>query len=183
MGEHGIQLIEPAEEFRQEFGELMGEFRAVGEIDLTPGLCCKDEEGFDAYIRRMRDYARGENLPDGWVQNSAYWLVSGGRICGVCDLRHSLTEALRDFGGHAGYSVRPSERNKGYGTLMVKLVLQKASRFGIDRALITCSDQNIASQRVILKNGGVLDSESYSEHGKRITQRYWIDLEPGAGTQ
>ena len=34
----------------------------------------------------------------------------------------------------------------------------------------------IASARVIQKNGGVLDSESYSERAGRVTQRYWIDL-------
>ncbi len=27
-----------------------------------------------------------------------------------------------------------------------------------------------------MKNGGVLDSESYSEQSGRVTQRYWIDL-------
>ena len=63
---------------------------------------------------------------------------------------------------------------------MVKLAMEKARTLGIDRVLITCSKDNIASQRVIIKNGGVLDSESYSEQGGRITQRYWIELGTGA---
>ena len=95
-------------------------------------------------------------------------------------MSHWLTDALRDWGGHIRYGVRPSERNKGYGTLMLKLALDKARALGIGRVLITCGKDNIASQRVILKNGGVLDSESYSEQAGRVTQRYWIDLEPGA---
>jgi len=183
MNEKEVKLIEPTETLREAFGELIQGFHVAGEIEQPPGSCWKDEDDFATFMRRIRDYARGENLPDGWVPDSAYWLVRGKRILGVCDLRHRLTEALRDFGGHIAYSVRPSERSKGYGTLMLKLMLGKARQLGIDRVLVTCDAGNIASQRVILKNGGVLESESYSAQAGRATQRYWIDLaEPGRQT-
>lgn len=176
MVDNEVRLIEPTEVLCEAFGKLIREFHAAGEIEQPPGSCWKDEDDFVTFMQRVRNYARGENLPDGWVQDSAYWLVRDKRILGVCDLRHKLTEALRDFGGHVGYSIRPSERNKGYGTLMLRLVLKKAHELGIARMLITCGKDNIASQRVILKNGGVLDSESHSEQAGRVTQRYWINL-------
>jgi predicted acetyltransferase len=59
---------------------------------------------------------------------------------------------------------------------MLELVLEKARERGLDRVLITCAKTNIASVRLILKNGGVLDSESYSDRAGRVTQRYWIEL-------
>lgn len=175
MSEPQIQLIEPAEAYREEFAEVIQEFRAAGEMEQPPGSCWKDDDNFERYMRRVRDYAKGQNLPEGWVPDSAFWLVRGRRILGVCDLRHRLTEALRDFGGHIGYSVRPSERRKGYATLMLRLALAKARELGIDRVLVTCDKDNIASARVIQNNGGVLESESFSPPAGRVTQRYWID--------
>lgn len=171
-----IKLIEPTEALEDAFGKLIQEFHAAGEIEQPPGSCWKDDDNLATFMQRIRDYARGENLPAGWVPDSAYWLVCGRRILGACDIRHQLTDALRDFGGHIGYSIRPNERRKGYGTLMLKLALAKARKLGIDRALVTCDKGNIASARVIQKNGGVLDSESYSAQAGRVTQRYWIAL-------
>ena len=180
MAEDKPKLIEPIETFCGAFGELIHEYHAAGETEQPPGSCWKDEDDFESFIKRVRDYARGENLPNGWVPDSAYWLVQGKRILGVCDLRHRLTEGLRDFGGHIGYSIRPSERNRGYGTLMLQLAIEEARQLGITRVFITCGADNIASQRVIQKNGGAMESESYSEQGGRVTQRYWIDLKEGA---
>ena len=176
MFDNETQLIEPTEELGAAFGELIQEFHAAGEIGQPPGSCWKDDDDFATFMRRGRDYAKGRNLPAGWVPDSAYWLVRGGSILGTCDIRHQLTDALRDFGGHIGYSIRPSERSKGYGTLMLKLALAKARELGIDRALVTCDKNNIASARVIQRNGGVLDSESHSTQAGRVTQRYWITL-------
>ena len=103
-------------------------------------------------------------------------LVRGRRIVGACSLRHELTDALRDFGGHVGYGVRPSERGKGYASLMLKLVLREARRRGIRRVLLTCDSDNAASRRVIEKAGGVLDSQSFSDRAGRMTRRYWIEV-------
>jgi predicted acetyltransferase len=83
---------------------------------------------------------------------------------------------LKNLGGHIGYSVRPSERQKGYATKMLSLVLKKAQALGITHILITCSDDNIASARVIEKNGGKLADKTKREGSKELTRRYWIDL-------
>jgi predicted acetyltransferase len=174
MPEERIQLVEPTEELRGAYIDFMEDFRTAGEPEPHGSEGARDD--FSGFLGRLRDEAKGVGLPEGWVPASMYWLVSGGRILGTCGLRHRLTEALRDYGGHIGYSVRPSERQKGYATLMLKLVLEKARQLGIRRALITCDRNNIASARVIQKNGGVLDSEGYSPRAGRVTQRYWIDL-------
>ena len=175
MAEEQIKLIGPTEDMRDAYMELLRECEQAGEPE-SPGSSWHCGDDFGVFIRRVRDYAQGKNLPVNWVPDSAYWLVRGGHIIGVCDIRHRLTEALRDFGGHIAYSVRPSERGKGYGTLMLRLALEKARELGIGRVLITCGKDNIASQRMILKNGGVMDSESYSDQAGRVTQRDWIEL-------
>ena len=74
------------------------------------------------------------------------------------------------------YSVRPSERGKGYATEILRQALDRARKLGIDRVRMTCDVTNAASARVIEKNGGGLDSESYSDAAGRVTRRYWIAL-------
>ncbi|KKK59885.1 hypothetical protein LCGC14_3029900 [marine sediment metagenome] len=175
MAEEEIKLIAPTEALRDIYMDFLADFARAGETQID-GAGGDAEDDFAAFVQQQEDYTRGVDLPDGWVPASTFWVVCKNEILGVCNIRHRLIEKLRDFGGHIGYSIRPSQRNKGYGTLMLKLALEKAREVGIDRVLITCDKDNIASQRVILKNGGVMDSESYSEQAGRITQRYWIEL-------
>lgn len=178
MKQEQITLIEPTEALQDAYMDFLEEFRVAGEKRIDGGGPFKKarSEGFVELIQRAHDTARGRNLPAGYIPDSTYWLVSGGCVLGTCNLRHGLNHKLRNFGGHVGYSVRPSERNKGRATLMLKLVLTKARALGIDRALVTCDKDNIASARVIQKNGGVLDSEGMDPEDGKLTQRYWIDL-------
>lgn len=171
-----IRLVEPDESMREAYVEHMKDYEAAGKEYKKEDQCREILADFAGYVKRLRNYARGIGLPAGWVPWSEYWLVRGRRILATCGLCHRLTDALRDFGGHVGYATRPSERGKGYATLMLKLLLEKARQMGLDRVLITCGRKNVASARVIRKNGGVLDSESYSTQAGRITQRYWIEL-------
>ena len=92
----------------------------------------------------------------------------------MIDIRHRLNEYLLQFGGNIGYSVRPSQRRKGYATEMLALALEECRKLGLNRALVTCDKTNIGSAKTIQKNGGVLENEVLE--GDRITQRYWIAL-------
>lgn len=86
----------------------------------------------------------------------------GGRV------RHRLTAHLREIGGHIGYDIRPSARQHGHATAMLAAALPVARSLGIDPALLTCDDDNIASRKVIEANGGTLEDH---RHGKA---RYWV---------
>ena len=93
-----------------------------------------------------------------------------GLVVGVIQLRHSLNEYLLKEGGQIGYSVRPSERRKGYASTLLQLCLAEAKQLGIEKVLVTCDDDNIASAGVIEKAGGVLQD---IRNGKK---RFWIAL-------
>jgi predicted acetyltransferase len=74
-------------------------------------------------------------------------------MLGGIRLRHRLSERLWQDGGHIGYDIRPSERGKGYATKMLELVLEKARERGLPWVLLTVDPSNVASIRVMEKNG------------------------------
>lgn len=111
----------------------------------------------------------------GWVNCSTYFAFVDDKIVGTIQIRHTLNDELINTGGHIGYGVRPSERQKGYATKMLSLALEKCRKFGIEKALITCDKDNTASAKTIIKGGGLLENE-YIEENANVVQRYWITL-------
>jgi len=95
-------------------------------------------------------------------------------IIGTIRLRHHLTDELRRDGGNIGYGIRPTKRGKGYGTIQLSLVLEKAKHLGMDKVMITCSKDNRASAAVAKRNGGVLAGEGFDEEEGKVTEIYWI---------
>ena len=172
MNREDIKLIEPTVELKSEFLAMVEDFKTESN-DIIDGIGAGDFEGL---VCLSKEYAKGIGLPEGWVPASTFWLICKNRIVGTCDLRHELNDSLRNFGGHIGYAVRPSQRGKGYGRQMLRLALEKARALGIKKMLVTCGDDNIASVRVIEKNGGKLADKVASEHREVLTRRYWIEL-------
>ena len=122
---------------------------------------------FTSFLRRLVDASRGRGLPDGYVPETTFWVFAGDRPVGITKIRHHLTDALRQTGGHIGYTIRPTERQRGYGTRMLTCTLHEAARLGIHRALVTVHEENRASCRMVEANRGELvrcaDGKRYYE--------------------
>lgn len=171
-----LDLVEPTEKLEVTFRSYVAEFVERKE-KLIPFVLGYEDFDFGAVVRRLRDDAKGINLPEGFVPASCFWLVEGGRtLVGVAHLRHRLTPLLAQEGGHIGYGIRPSRRNQGLATVLLGMTLQRAKAKGLKEVLLTCDNLNVASARVILKNGGRLDSEVQRGDGGGVTLRYWITL-------
>ncbi|MHC4135486.1 MAG: GNAT family N-acetyltransferase [Planctomycetota bacterium] len=139
--------MEPAEEYAAAAAEMAADFEAAGEERA-------DLPDVAAYIKRCRAYARGA-VPKGHVPTTTYWLVGDdGAVLGSCRLRQRLTDALWQDGGHIGYDIRPSCRNRSYATRMLAMVLKEARQREMDWVLLTVDPANRPSIRVIEKNGG-----------------------------
>ena len=170
------RLVVPVPEMGGAYRAFLQEFIAAGEEGLLHNLPEENEDPAEC-IRRLKEHTEGyADEPDDWVECSAFWLLSEEQILlGEIHIRHRLSPALEDYGGHIGYMVRPSERGKGHATRMLAMALANARAMGLRRVLVTCEPGNVASARVALKNGGRLASESVARVG-RLTSRYWIDL-------
>ncbi|MBU5427607.1 GNAT family N-acetyltransferase [Tissierella pigra] len=172
-----IKLIIPSQEHEKEAFEFMKEFSEYNSKTYgTGGLYRYDNYG--EWLLKLEEDLDLPNIPEEKVPASTYFLIreSDNKIIGMINIRHKLNEFLLNEGGHIGYSIRPTERKKGYGTIMLKLALQKCRELNLDRVLITCDKINIASAKVIQNNNGMLENEMFSETFSEVIQRYWIDL-------
>jgi len=119
-----------------------------------------------------------ETCPAGWVPDTQYICQRNrdGRIVGMLDIRHELNDACLNLFGNIGYSVRASERRKGYASAMLSMAKDICREMGLERILISCHKENNASARTIQKNGGILENEVTDHRNGEILQRYWIEL-------
>lgn len=131
---------------------------------------------FDDWLEDLERNKHEENLPESYSPHTLYLAINdNNKIVGVIGIRWKQIPVLMTYGGLIGYSIRPSQRGKGYASEMLKLALNKFKNKNIEKILITCKDFNIASKRVIEKNGGIFEN-TYSNDDGYTYIRYWIKI-------
>lgn len=112
-------LVRPSAQYADQVMEYRAEMLANGDtLDGCAGLedvsCFSEWIDFDNRLKRK--------YGDGYVPSDVFLAVrrSDLRVVGIADFRHPLSEFLLRFGGSIGYSVRPSERRKGYASQMLR---------------------------------------------------------------
>jgi predicted acetyltransferase len=156
-----------------EFAEMLDEFRAAGETHVYEGNFAVAWEGYGPFYDLISKMKRGGYPHPEIVPMEPYFIEMERKMLGEIFIRHRLSASLEQYGGHIGYKVRPSCRNRGVATAALRLALQKLAAIGIPRALVTCSAANLASSRVIEKCGGVRIEDSHQQD--RVTRRYWLE--------
>lgn len=167
-----LKLILPTPQDKEKLMDYKKEFIENGDsMDGSAGLRNADtfEEWYSAFCEKT--------VRPGLVPSTTYMAIStdNNSLIGMIDIRHSLNDYLLNFGGHIGYSIRKSERKKGYATEMLALALKECEKLNIKKVLLTCDKNNIASAKTMINNGAKLENEVSQEN--RITQRYWITLD------
>ena len=112
-----------------------------------------------------------------YAKSLQYGLFEEKRLLGLIQIRIELKGYLIEFGGHIGYCVRPSERKKGYAKLMLRYALDKCREIGLNKVLITCLENNIASEKTIISCGGVFEKTIFDDKNYQANlKRYWIEI-------
>lgn len=168
-----MQLILPSRKYLSSYYSAIDEYRA-NDVRTYAFL---NPDRYDV-LQRMASFRTGEGLPAHYVRADYLWLIDGDSFVGEVSIRHRLTDSLLRYGGHIGYGVRFSRWGQGIGTTMLSMALTYAKdNLHLERVLITCDDDNIASARVIEKNGGVLQDKipNTINNNDIVTRRYWIN--------
>ena len=171
-----IILVKPDLSYADEIIKYKEE--SLAESPLINGSTGLDRfSSIEIWFEELKKRSCEDTVPKGLVPSSTYLAVreKDNYIVGMIDIRHYLNEYLTQAGGHIGYGVRKTERNKGYAKQMLKLALEKCKELKIKKVLITCDEDNIASEKVILSaNAKLEDIRNVDGENKK---RFWIDLQ------
>ena len=121
----------------------------------------------------LKNAATGD---DAWGKSLLYLCFDQDRLIGLLSIRYELPEALTQSIGDIGYGVRPNERNKGYATQMLKMMLEEAKQKKIYKVLVGAYEGNVGSCKTIEKCGGQFENCVYMEKEEEAIRRYWFDL-------
>ena len=171
-----IILVKPDLSYADEIIKYKKE--SLAESPIINGSAGLDRfSSIEIWFEELKKRSCEDTVPKGLVPSSTYLGIreKDNYIVGMIDIRHYLNEYLTEAGGHIGYGVRKTERNKGYAKQMLKLALEKCKKLKIKRVLITCDEDNIASEKVILSaNAKLEDIRNVDGENKK---RFWIDLQ------
>ena len=170
-----IILVKPDLSYADEIIKYKEE--SLAESPIINGSAGLDRfSSIEVWLEELKKRSCEDTVPKGLVPSSTYLAVreKDNYIVGMIDIRHYLNEYLTQVGGNIGYGVRKTERNKGYAKQMLKLALEKCKELKIKKVLITCDEDNIASEKVILSaNAKLEDIRNVDGENKK---RFWIEL-------
>lgn len=168
-----MKLISPSLQYAESLESALQEFE-VAEIF---GFWCigGTPKTIQEYVKNIQNLEEAKvTIANEWVKASTFWLIDNGEFIGHTNIRHEIPGKLAERGGHIGYAIRPSKQKQGYGKKILELALIEAKKLGLKKILLTCDDKNIASQKTIEANGGVL--ENIIELDGEMIRRYWIEI-------
>ncbi len=165
-GEYATQITQ----FRQEFLDAGSSMDGCGPL--------RRYENPEEYIRLCEDYEDAQKVPAHLVPSTQFLFVrkSDDKLVGMINVRHCFNDYLEKYAGHIGYSIRPSERRKGYAKEMLKMTFPYCRQIGLEKVLISCIDGNLPSEKTILANGGIYESTVHEPTGNRDLKRFWVTL-------
>ena len=140
--------------------------------EIIQGAANMTDLSIPEWVEFTENTKNKESVTPGFVTAHTFFALDNSKIVGIINARHELNDYLLNFGGHIGYSVRKSERRKGYAKAMLSYTVDFLFSLGLEKVLITCDKKNIASKRTIESCGGILENEVATED--RTTLRYWI---------
>ena len=173
-------LEKPSLERKDEALEYIKEILNVNKSDTDGTNKLKHYlDNYDGWLEKIENDEK--IIPsEGSVPSKTFFLIreNDNKIIGMIHIRLTLNKMLADIGGHIGYSIRPTERRKGYNKINLYLGLIECQKNGLDSIMLDCLKDNIGSSKTIEALGGYLVKEEEKNfHDERVTiQDYNINV-------
>lgn len=176
LEEPTIERKDEALEFLEEFVKHGSEINGTGCLDK-----CLDGMSYEEFLienekRKDSEYAYSINR----CPSKTFFFVreSDNKIVGMISVRYDITDEFIKLGAsHIGYSIRPTERRKGYNKIQLYLGLLEAKKLGEMKLTMDCTEDNIGSNKSIIALGGVLEKTELDETDNTMTNYYLVDVE------
>jgi len=169
-----VSLKLPSVKYQNSFFQAMAEFEEEGSPQIAKEIT---EAQFPAYVKRLHDQSVGKNLKEGHIPSMEFWLIDADGYAGRIILGLTYTPDPDRVGNHVGYAVRPSKRRLGYATKALQFLIDEARKLKIEKLMPICDEANVASRKVIERNGGVLLDTKPNDPNRYGGLRFVIDLD------
>ena len=177
-----FKLVIPTIKYKRKAIKYIKEHNKYNSRINGSGLLYEYINDYEKWLEKL-EYERNIVADNVFVPNETYFLVreNDDKIIGMVNIRHYLNKQLREIGGHIGYSIRPTERRKGYAKIQLYLALLECQRRGIKNVVLSCEKDNIASSKSMLALGAVFDKEIFNGIQKKFYDFYRIDVDYAVG--
>lgn len=149
-----ITLVRPTLDLKEKALNYRQEHFDNNEMIINGSELLDKTDCYEDWLKSVTDNTSQDTVNPNWVVTDTFFAMDDmGTIVGIIDLRHTLNDFLKDF-GNSGYSVRPSERRKGYATEMLRQLVAIAKEAGLQELHLSVERNNEPSIKTILRNGG-----------------------------
>ena len=175
-------LTLPTTEFADEMEEFRDEYINWGEENIYGSALLQSFDDIAEWFAFVETLGSRKTAPSYYMPSTPFvaFRMADGIPVGMIEVKHELNDYMSKHGGHISYSVRPSERRRGYGKRMLAMVLPYAKLLGHSKVLVVCHTDNEPSRRTILADGGVYEQTYFSELDNIYNENYWIRTTPTA---
>lgn len=173
---HTLKLVLPCKKYIQEIYNYREEF-LVRNDDMAGTSNLREFDNILEWINWTKKLSNYEYNVLPYVHSLQFLTINeNDKLIGMVDIRLDTNDYILNYGGQLGYSIRPSERNKGYGKNQFHLAINKCKTLGFEQIIITCNKTNIPSKKIIKSKKGILINTINEKTSNDLIERYVIQL-------